>query len=80
MPRILKSRKVQLAIVSALVAIIGLVATQFATPETADFIIKLVALIEAPIIAVIGGIAYEDAAAIKAGTHPNYQKGDHDPA
>ena len=67
---LLRSRKFLLVAIDAGAAVTGLVAARY-LPESQDFIIALVATLQPVFVAAIVGIAWEDAAAKKAGTHPS---------
>ncbi len=71
---IFNSRKVRIAIFDAVMGLIALTVTQFVEAETAGYIMQALTIMQAPIVLVIGGIAYEDAAAIEAGTHPQHKE------
>ncbi len=73
MKTLLRSRKVQIALADAFFALVALTATRFVVPETADYILQVLAIVQVPVSVVIGGIAHEDAAALGAGTHPSQQ-------
>lgn len=69
-----QSRKFWLVVLDAFTAILGLVVSVF-FPEWQDFILKMWAAMQPVFLAIIVGIAVEDSAALRAGTHPS-QNGD----
>lgn len=71
-----KSRKFVLLAMDAAAALITLWVKQFVPPATAVFILQTLAILQPVILAVIIGIAVEDQAALKAGTHPSQLTGD----
>ena len=71
MKPIYKSRKFLIAMVDALAGLLALYVARFLQPEDAKLIIQTYALIQPVLLVWIGSIAVEDAAAIKAGTHPS---------
>ncbi len=75
MSKLLKSRKFLLVVLDAGVAIGTVIVTQFLSPEWQQFTIAIVVPVTAVITAAIVGIALEDSAALKAGTHPNQRNG-----
>ncbi len=75
MSRLLKSRKFLLVVLDSGVVIGTVIVTQFLTPEWQQFTLAIVAPVTAVITAAIIGIALEDSAALKAGTHPNQLNG-----
>ena len=62
-----RSRKFLLALADALVSIITLVLTQYLSPSSLDMALKIIALLQPVIIAVIVSISVEDAALKSAG-------------
>lgn len=70
MTSLFKSRKFWLAVVTFVVDIVILVVGQF-FPEWQEFTASLIASVTVLAGVVIAGIAIEDQAALKAGTHPN---------
>jgi hypothetical protein len=70
MSKLFQSRKFLLALLTAVVDISAIVVAQF-LPEWSEFVGAIMASVTVVMVAVIAGIAIEDAAALKAGTHPN---------
>ena len=66
---LLRSRKVMVAIVSLLVALLVAAAPQFASVQA-----EMITLITVVALAVIGGTAWEDTAAVKAAANVNAGK------
>ena len=66
---LLRSRKVMVAIVSLLVALLVAAAPQFASVQA-----EMITLITVVALAVIGGTAWEDTAAVKAAANANAGK------
>jgi len=71
MKPIYKSRKFLIAMVDAVAGLLALYVARFLQPEDARLVIQTYALIQPVLLVWIGSIAVEDAAAIKAGTHPS---------
>jgi len=65
-----QSRKFRVLVYDAVVAIITLVATQFLAPDYADLVLTVIGILQAPVLFVIGGIAYEDGQAKRGGNFP----------
>ena len=74
MNTLLKSRKFWIAIIDAAAGLLALYVTRFLQPEDAQMVIQTWALIQPVLLVWIGSIAVEDAAALKAGTHPSQQE------
>jgi len=66
-----KSRKFLIAIIDAITGLLALFITRFLQPEDAQLVIQTWALMQPVLLVWIGSIAVEDAASIKAGTHPS---------
>jgi hypothetical protein len=64
---LLHSRKFWMAILDMLILLAGIIVGRYATPEDADFILKIVAILQPVFVTVIAAIAYEDGQALKAG-------------
>jgi len=62
----LQSRKVRIILIDAVASTLILCAGQFLAPEWSDFAIKLVGVMQPAVVALVAGIAIEDAGA-KAG-------------
>jgi hypothetical protein len=74
MSKLLASRKFLLVCLDAAVALVGLVVGHFVgDPDLSRFILGLVGILQPVFVSIIVGIAVEDAAALKAGTHPNQE-------
>ncbi len=71
MSKLLKSRKFLLLLLDTVIAATAFAVSQFASPEVADKIMVVVALLQPVFVAIILAIAVEDSAALKAGSHPN---------
>ena len=71
MSKLFQSRKFLLVVVDAGVAIVTVVIAQFLTEDWVTFSASIIAPVTAVITAMIVGIALEDSAALKAGSHPN---------
>ena len=69
-----KSRKFLIVMVDAIVGFAALLATRYMTPEDARFLGAMWAIWQPAVLVYIGSIAWEDSAAIKAGTHPSQQQ------
>lgn len=69
-----KSRKFLIAVVDAFAGLLTLYVTRFLQPEDAKLVISTYALIQPVLLVWIGSIAWEDASAIKAGTHPSQKE------
>lgn len=69
---IFKSRKFWTAIVDLVVSLVLYFAAKYADPGLAEDIKFLIVTIQPVFLLVIGGIAYEDAAAKKAGNFPHW--------
>jgi hypothetical protein len=70
MSKLFQSRKFLLVVLDAAVVLTAVVVSQFA-PDWTAFAASISAPFAAVISAAIIGIALEDAAALKAGSHPN---------
>ena len=70
MKRLLHSRKFWIAIVDAAVGLVALWVGALLIPEQATLVIATFALIQVPVGVLINASAIEDAAALRAGTHP----------
>ena len=68
--KLFRSRKFLLAILDAIVSIITLLVTNHLEPSLTEEVLALIAIIQPVVVMVIYGIAYEDAAAIRAGGQP----------
>lgn len=66
-----QSRKFRILCADALFATILLITVTFLAPEWSDFAIKMVAILQAPIVALIAGIAIEDAGYKASGKFPH---------
>jgi hypothetical protein len=73
MKSLFKSRKFWLAVVAFSVDVVAIVGAQFLAPEWQEFVLALMASATVLAGVVIAGIAFEDAAALKAGSHPNQE-------
>jgi hypothetical protein len=62
-----ESRKFRIMVYDTAVALVMFVLSHFFGPEVKEAVIELIAILQAPILVVIGGIAVEDAAAKRAG-------------
>lgn len=61
------SRKALIVTVDTLSALIGLIATRYLSPQDVDFVLKVVLLLQAPILMWIYTITVEDKARLDAG-------------
>ena len=59
-PNIWKSRKFWIMVVDVVVSLIVTVGGWYLAPEVLDRIISVVGILQAPVLFVIGAIAYED--------------------
>ena len=66
-PSIFKSRKFWIAVVDCIISLVGIWAAFLLIPEQAGLVVASFAALQLPVIALINGIAVEDAAAMKAG-------------
>jgi hypothetical protein len=73
MKSLFKSRKFWLASVTFVVDVVAIVSAQFLAPEWQEFVLALMGSATVLAGVVIAGIALEDAAALKAGSHPNQE-------
>ncbi len=71
---IYRSRKFLVAMIDGGIGLAALLISRFMTPEDAKFLAAIWALWQPVVIIYIGSVAWEDSAAIKAGTHPNQQQ------
>lgn len=71
MSTLFKSRKFLLLLLDTLCSAIALVGGWYLVPTQLDKVTAIVALVQPVFVAVIVGITIEDAAAYKAGVHPN---------
>ena len=62
-----QSRKFRIMIYDTVIALIVFVTARFFGPEIQEAVSELIIILQAPVLAVIGGIALEDAAAKRAG-------------
>lgn len=62
-----ESRKFRIMIYDTAVALIMFVLSHFFGPDVKEAVVELIAILQAPILVVIGGIAVEDAAQKRAG-------------
>ena len=62
-----ESRKFRIMVYDTVVALIMFTLSHFFGPEVKEAMIELIAILQAPILVVIGGIAIEDAAQKRAG-------------
>jgi hypothetical protein len=69
----LRSRKFLTLLVDMVVSLATYFVTKYAVPAAADDVLFVIGAIQPAVLFVIGAIAYEDAAAYKAGAHPNQQ-------
>jgi len=74
MKPIWKSRKFLIAMVDAFAGLLALYVARFMQPEDAQLLIQTYALIQPVLLVWIGSIAFEDGAAIRAGTHPSQKE------
>ena len=70
----LQSRKWKALVVDTIFSVLVLMATWYLAPEQAGRVIELLGLLQVPVLAFILGTAWEDSAALKAGTHPGQTK------
>ena len=68
---LLKSRKFWLMVVDLVVSLAGYFITKYVNPGAAQDALFIIGALQPVIIAVIVGITVEDAAALRAGTHPS---------
>lgn len=60
MKNLWNSRKFRILIVDTVIALIVTLAGWFFAPDVLDKILIVIGILQAPVVAVIGGIAYED--------------------
>lgn len=65
-PSIWKSRKFWIMLADVVVSLIVTVGGWYLSPPLMDKIVAIIAILQAPVLFVIGAIAYEDKAAIEA--------------
>lgn len=74
MSSLLKSRKFLLVLIDGLVALSGLSVGYFVgDPDLSAFLLAVIASLQPVFVAAVVGIAVEDSAALKAGTHPSQE-------
>lgn len=56
------SRKFRLLLLDTIIALITVFATWYLAPDAVEKVLTIIGILQAPVIMVIGGIAYEDAA------------------
>ena len=66
-----KSRKFLIAIIDAFAGLLALYVTRFLQPDDAKLVLQTYGLIQPVLLVWLGSIAAEDAAALKAGSHPS---------
>lgn len=69
----MKSRKFKALIIDTVFSVCVLMATWYLAPDQSERVIELLGLLQVPVLAYIAGVAYEDGAALKAGTHITQQ-------
>lgn len=57
-----KSRKFRIMVYDTVVSLVTVIGGWFLAPDMMDKIITVIGILQAPVLFVIGGIAYEDAA------------------
>lgn len=62
-----ESRKFRIMLVDSVLATVTLTVTTFLAPEHADIVMQYIGILQIPIVAVIVGIAVEDAGAKRSG-------------
>jgi len=74
MSKLLASRKFLLVCLDALIGLVGLCVGFFVKdPDWQRFVMAFIGFLQPVFVAAIVGVAVEDAAALKAGTHPNQE-------
>jgi purine-cytosine permease-like protein len=75
MSKLLASRKFLLVCLDAVVGLAGLCAGFFLEdPDWQRFVLAFIGFLQPVFVAAILGVAIEDSAALKAGTHPNQEE------
>jgi len=69
------SRKFLLLCLDVAVSLVVYLIPQFFAPEFTEVALTVIGIVQPVFVAVIVGIAWEDAAALKAGTHPSQGQG-----
>ena len=64
-----ESRKFRIMVYDTVIALITFTLSRFFGPEVQDAVLELIAILQAPILVLIGGIALEDAAQKRAGNN-----------
>lgn len=62
------SRKFRIMVYDTVIALVTFVISRFFGPEVQQAVMELIAILQAPILVLIGGIAIEDAAQKRAGS------------
>ena len=70
----MNSRKFRAMAVDAIFAALALMVTSFLAPDQVELVLKLLAILQPVVLAYILGVAAEDAAALKANSHPNQKQ------
>lgn len=73
MSKLFKSRKFLLVLLESVIISVTVCLQRFLAPGDVEFVLAVLAPITAVITAMIIGIAMEDSAALKAGSHPNQE-------
>ena len=63
------SRKVRAVLIDVVFSALVLTVTEFVAPDRSEFFLQLITLLQAAVVAVILGIAYEDGQAKASGLH-----------
>jgi hypothetical protein len=66
-PSIWKSRKFWIMVWDTIVSLVLSIVVPYFVPSAKDMIVLLIGILQAPVLFVIGAIAYEDAAAMNNG-------------
>lgn len=64
-PSIFKSRKFWIMVVDVVVSLVVTIGGWYLTPEIMDKVVVVIGILQAPILFVIGAIAYEDGKVIE---------------
>ena len=71
MSKLLKSRKFLLLLLDTVISLVSGAIGLLAAPEQAEQVLYFIGLLQPVFVAIIVVISVEDAAALKAGSHPN---------
>lgn len=74
MTKLFQSRKFLTMLVDLVVSLATFFITKYAAPDLAKDVLFVIGSLQPVVIAMIASVAVEDAAAYKAGAHPNQNK------